>query len=113
MTAAYEGPPTYVHGGMLALVFDEVLGIANIANGNPGMTGSLAIRYRRPTPLFQPLRWVAWIDRIEGRRVQSKGQVWSGDTLCAEADGLFIQPSEELRQQYFAAVLDQPSVPEA
>ncbi len=106
MTAAYEGPPTYVHGGMLALAFDEVLGIANIANGNPGMTGSLNIRYRRPTPLFKPLRWEAWIERVEGRRVHSKAQVWHEDTLCCEAEGLFIQPSEELRQQYFAAVME-------
>jgi acyl-coenzyme A thioesterase PaaI-like protein len=101
MTAAYEGPPGYVHGGMIALVFDEILGIVNIANACPGMTGTLTVRYRRPTPLFEPLRWVAWIEKVEGRRVQSKAQVFQGDTLCAEADGLFVQPREDLARQYF------------
>ena len=34
--AAYEGPPGYVHGGWVALTFDEILGMANIASGHPG-----------------------------------------------------------------------------
>ena len=101
MTAAYEGPPGYVHGGMIALVFDEILGIVNIANGCPGMTGTLTIRYRRPTPLFCELRWISWIEHREGRRVQSKSQVWHGDTLCAEADGVFIQPDPARQREYF------------
>jgi acyl-coenzyme A thioesterase PaaI-like protein len=101
ITAAYEGPPGYVHGGIIALIFDEVLGIINISNGCPGMTGSLTVRYRKPTPLYTDLRWVAWIDRVEGRRVQSTAQVWNGDVLCAEADGLFIQPRDEVREAYF------------
>jgi len=92
MRAAYEGPPAHVHGGMIALIFDEVLGIINIANNCPGMTGKLEVRYRRPTPLFVELRCVARIDRIEGRRVHSHAELWNGETLCAEANALFIQP---------------------
>ena len=101
--AAYEGPPGYVHGGMVAMAFDEVLGIVNIANDNPGMTGTLKIRYRRPTPLFTDVRFEAWVDHVEGRRIRSLAQLWAGDTLCAEADGLFIQPRPELAAQYFGA----------
>ena len=101
ITAAYEGPPGYVHGGIIALIFDEVLGIINIANGCPGMTGSLKVRYRKPTPLYSDLRWCAWIEHVEGRRVQSTAQVWHGEVLCAEADGVFIQPRDEVRKAYF------------
>ncbi len=101
MTAAYEGPPRFVHGGIIALVFDEILGIANIASGCPGMTGSLTIRYRHPTPLYASLRWEAWVEEVHGRRVRSRGQVHHGDVLCAEADGVFVQPREELRRAYF------------
>ena len=99
--AAYEGPPGYVHGGVIALVFDEVLGVINIANGCPGMTGTLEIRYRRPTPLFTPLRWVAWVERVSGRRVLAKAQVWNDTTLCAEAKGIFIQPNPDRQREYF------------
>jgi acyl-coenzyme A thioesterase PaaI-like protein len=104
MPAAYEGPPSFVHGGVVALMFDEILGIANIANGCPGMTGTLTIKYRRPTPLFQPLRWTAWIERVEGRRIRSRAQVHVGEELCAEADGIFVQPSEWRRKEYFGDV---------
>ena len=31
--AAYEGPPGCVHGGIIAGLFDEMLGVANIASG--------------------------------------------------------------------------------
>ena len=55
--APYEGPPGYVHGGMIALAFDEMLGIANIAAGNPGMTARLIVHYRKPTPLFHELQF--------------------------------------------------------
>ncbi len=100
-TAAYEGPPSYVHGGMIALAFDEILGIANIAGGQPGMTGTLTVRYRRPTPLFAELHFRAWIDRVEGRRVISKGELRAGEDLCAEAEGVFIQPRPEVAESYF------------
>jgi len=38
--AAYEGPPGSVHGGVLALVLDQLLGEAAGAGGKPGMTDS-------------------------------------------------------------------------
>ncbi|MGH9302431.1 MAG: PaaI family thioesterase, partial [Acidimicrobiales bacterium] len=53
--SAYEGPPGCVHGGFLAAAFDEVLGMTQSMSGRPGMTGTLSIRYRRPTPLHHDL----------------------------------------------------------
>jgi hypothetical protein len=99
--APYEGPPSFVHGGWIACAFDEMLGIANIASGNPGMTARLTVHYRRPTPLFRELRFRAWVDRVEGRRIMSRAAVWDGDTMTAEADGIFVQPRPELAEQYF------------
>ena len=100
-SAPYEGPPGFVHGGWVACAFDEMLGIANIASGNPGMTARLTVHYRRPTPLFRELRFRAWVERVEGRRVMSRAEVYDGDTLTAEADGIFVQPRPELAEQYF------------
>ena len=99
--AAYEGPPSFVHGGWIACAFDEMLGIANIASGHPGMTARLTVQYRRPTPLFHELRIRAWVDRVEGRRIMSRAEMYDGDVLTAEADGIFVQPRPELAEQYF------------
>jgi hypothetical protein len=99
--APYEGPPGFVHGGWIACAFDEMLGIANIESGHPGMTARLTVHYRRPTPLFRELHFKAWVDRLEGRRIMSRAEVWDGETLTAEADGIFVQPRPELALQYF------------
>ena len=107
--APYEGPPGYVHGGMIALAFDEVLGIANIAAGHPGMTARLTIHYRKPTPLFHVLRFRAALDRVEGRRIMSRAELWDGETLTAQADGLFVQPRPERALEIFGPQDDAPA----
>lgn len=86
----YEGPPGYVHGGVIAAVFDEVLGFAQSLSGRPGMTGRLTIHYRSPTPLHTELRIDGRVDRVDGRKIFTIGRLFHGDTLCAEAEGLFI-----------------------
>lgn len=88
--SAYEGPPGCVHGGHLAAAFDEVLGMTQSMTGNPGMTGTLTIRYRRPTPLHTDLRFVGRIDRIDGRKIFTTGECYDGDTKTAEAEAVFI-----------------------
>ncbi len=105
-TAQYEGPPGYVHGGMIALAFDEMLGIVNIANGCPGMTGTLTVKYRRPTPLYREVRFDAWVERVEGRRIRSRAELWAGETLCAESEGLFVQPRPEAAMEYFGQPME-------
>lgn len=87
---AYEGPPGCVHGGFVAAAFDEVLGFAQSMTGSPGMTGTLTIRYRSPTPLHTDLRFTARVDRVEGRKIFASGDLHAGERLCAEAEGIFI-----------------------
>jgi acyl-coenzyme A thioesterase PaaI-like protein len=86
----YEGPPTCVHGGVIAETFDEVLGAACIVAGNHGMTGTLTVRYRKPTPLRTDLRIEARYLGRDGRKIRAWAGIWHGEVLTAEADGLFI-----------------------
>jgi acyl-coenzyme A thioesterase PaaI-like protein len=88
--SAYEGAPGCVHGGFVAAAFDEALGMACIFSGNPAMTGEITIRYEKPTPLKTELRFRAWLDRIEGRKVYTKGELHAGDLLVARSHGVFI-----------------------
>lgn len=88
--AAYEGPPGCVHGGFIAAAFDEVLGSTQSLSGTPGMTGRLTVHYRAPTPLHAELRFVGTLESRSGRKILTRGELWNGDVLCAEAEGLFI-----------------------
>ena len=87
---AYEGPPGCVHGGFVAAAFDEVLGFAQSLTGNPGMTGTLTTRYRKPTPLHVELTFRAKVDRVDGRKIFASGTLHAGEKLCADAEGIFI-----------------------
>lgn len=92
---AYEGPPGCVHGGMIAAAFDDVLGLANTLSGAPGMTGTLTVKYRSPTPLHTLLRFEGQIDRREGRKLFVTGRCTAGEVLCAEAEAIFISIDRE------------------
>lgn len=89
--AAYNGPPDCVHGGVIAEILDELLGCVCVTNGIGGFTGTLTIVYRSTTPLSQPLTLRGWHDRSEGRKIFAKGTIHHGETLCVEAEGIFIR----------------------
>lgn len=89
--AAYEGPPMLVHGGVSALILDQLLGEACSAGGRPGMTGTLTLRYRRGTPLGE-LRGEAWIERTEGVKTVARGHIVGPEGVTVEAEGVFILP---------------------
>ncbi|QIG46255.1 PaaI family thioesterase [Nocardioides anomalus] len=89
--AAYEGPPGSVHGGVSALVLDQMLGQAAGAGGKPGMTATLTVTYKQRTPLGD-LSASAWIDRSEGHKTWARGELVGPDGVCVEAEGLFILP---------------------
>lgn len=93
--AAYVGPPQCVHGGVIAATFDELLGSVNLLNETGGMTGTLTVRYRQPTPVLQKLRLEGWVERVEGRKVFARGTLHHGETLTAEAEGIFIHGTME------------------
>jgi acyl-coenzyme A thioesterase PaaI-like protein len=106
--APYEGPPGHVHGGFLAAAFDEVLGMAQSLTGNPGMTGTLTIRYRRPTPLLKELVFEGRVDRVEGRKIFTRGSVSADGVVTAEAEGLFIAVGAERFMAMAAALSAKP-----
>lgn len=87
---AYEGPPGCVHGGYVAAAFDELLGAAQGLGGHPGMTGTLTVRYRSPTPLGVELTLEGRLERTEGRKTFVSGRCLADGRLTAEAEGIFI-----------------------
>jgi len=92
LNALYEGPPGQVHGGVVALVLDQVFGEAAAAGGTPGMTGTLTLRYVLNTPLG-PCSAAAWVDRRDGVKTVVKGELRRADgTVTVTAEGIFILP---------------------
>ena len=92
LNALHEGPPGQVHGGVVALILDQVFGEAAAAGGTPGMTGTLTLRYQLNTPLGR-CSAAAWVDRREGVKTIVKGEMRDADgQTTVRAEGVFILP---------------------
>jgi hypothetical protein len=94
--APYTGPPGTVHGGVVAMVLDELLGAVNACLGLGAYTGTLTVRYERPTPIGAELTFDAWVDRTEGRKVFTVGTISVGGDVTARADGVFIRVEQPI-----------------
>lgn len=89
-TAAHAGSPSRVHGGVLALVLDEVLGTAVTASGVSGMTVSLTVSLRGGTPFGVPVEIVARYTGHEGRKSFATGEVLVDGIATVEASAVFV-----------------------
>jgi acyl-coenzyme A thioesterase PaaI-like protein len=89
--APYTGPPGTVHGGVVAMVLDELLGAVNACLGLGAYTGTLTVRYERPTPIGHELTFDAGVDRTEGRKVFTVGTITADGEVTARAEGVFIR----------------------
>ena len=99
---AYEGPPEHVHGGFVAAIFDQFMGMAQIVAGQRGMTGRLTVRYHRPTPLNRELKLEAWEVKTEGRKTEMAAEMRLDGEVTATCEALFIAPKgglNSIRQQ--------------
>ncbi|GAA3831091.1 PaaI family thioesterase [Streptomyces phyllanthi] len=104
---AHEGPPGYVHGGMSAMLLDELMGRACAAAGMPGMTVSLQVRYHRPVPLETPLRVHARVTGTEGRKIFVDGSISTEgepSTTVVTADGVFVTPDPDRTRALFPSL---------
>jgi acyl-coenzyme A thioesterase PaaI-like protein len=92
---AYEGAPGLVHGGVLAMVCDDMLGAANMMAGEPGVTAMLTVRYRKPVPVATELTLQARLVERSGRKITTWGGILVDGEVLAEGEGLFIAMKAE------------------
>jgi acyl-coenzyme A thioesterase PaaI-like protein len=83
----HEGPPGFVHGGLMASAFDAMTVMTAGINGLGGMTRSLTIRYRKPAPLNVELVYTGRVETTGERSTIVKVELRHGDDLCAECKG--------------------------
>jgi acyl-coenzyme A thioesterase PaaI-like protein len=81
-----------VHGGICALLLDQLLGEAATSQlSKPKFTGTITLKYLRGTPLG-PLRGEAWLERTEGYKTYARGFLSDAEGPTVEAEGVFIMP---------------------
>lgn len=85
-----EGPPGHAHGGSIAAVLDEVLGLTAWAAGHPVVVGNLNISFRQLLPIQMVVQVTTRLISEKGRKIMVHGEVSSldgivyatGEALC-------------------------------
>jgi acyl-coenzyme A thioesterase PaaI-like protein len=103
----YHGWQGVLNGGILATVIDchctgTALAAAYRAEGRPYgsdpiyryATGTLTVRYLKPTPNNNPITLRAQVVEMRGRKATIACQVYAGDLQTAEAEGICIRVIE-------------------
>jgi uncharacterized protein (TIGR00369 family) len=88
----FEGPPGYLHGGIIATLMDETMSKAVRARGLTAMTRQMEIDYLRPVPICTPIRMEGCVQRSEGRKNWTEARILDEKgTVLAIGKGLFIE----------------------
>jgi len=88
---AFEGAPNRAHGGVVAAVFDDLMGFVLTIHESPAYTAELTVRYRRPTPVGEEIEFRARLADRKGRRLHIEAEATDATgTKIATAEGLFI-----------------------
>ena len=103
---AFEGAPGRVHGGMVAAVFDDLLGGAMAQTRAIGFTGRLTVHYRAPIPIETTIRFRLLPGTKEGRKLNVHGDARIDDRVLASADALMILVDAEHFKTHARELLD-------
>ena len=87
-----QGPPGHAHGGSMAAVLDEAMGAAAWMAGHRVVAAQLDTSFRRMLPLGTDATLEAWVDRVDERKVWTRGLLLDGEGQpFAEARALFLK----------------------
>lgn len=87
---AFEGAPNRAHGGIVAAIFDDVLGYLLTLRQRAGFTGELSVRYEAPVPMGAPLVFRARVTGDEGRKLFTEAEAYADGEVVARAQATFV-----------------------
>ena len=94
----HQGAPGYAHGGAVATILDDALGMLLFVLRRPAVTARIEVDFRLPAYLGRPFEVEAWVDRVEGRKLWMVAALRDAGETIAEARSLFL----EVDPQHFA-----------
>lgn len=95
----YEGPPGYVHGGIIATLLDETMSKAVRSSGVVAMTRHMEVDYKRPIPSSAagaPKPDTPKTVRLEGRVTANEGRKHWVEARIVDASGVELATAKAL-----------------
>jgi uncharacterized protein (TIGR00369 family) len=88
----FEGPPGFLHGGVIATLLDEAMSKVVRAQGLSAMTRQMEVEYLRPVPSATAIRIEGRMVRSEGHRHWTEARILNAKgTTLATGKGLFVE----------------------
>lgn len=92
VAATFEGPPSLIHGGIIATLLDEAMSKAVRVHGLTAMTRQMEVEYLKPVPSDTPIRIEGRLIRSEGRKHWAEAKLLNEKSVTlATAKGLFVE----------------------
>ncbi len=87
-----EGPPGHVHGGALAALMDEAMGMAVLVTGRLAVAARIEVDFRSMVSLGETVTVELTLGEAAGAKVPVRGVMRRSDgrTAC-ESTGLFVE----------------------
>lgn len=86
-----QGDVGILHGGAIAAVLDEAMGVAAYEHGHAGYTVSMTYNYKKHIPLQEPITVKARVDTVEGRKIFASCEAYLPDgAVAVDGSGVFI-----------------------
>jgi len=95
-----EGPPGYAHGGAVAALLDEVMGISGWAAGWKVVAAEITVRFQLPTVLGVVHTVEGRVTQVNGRRITCEAKLSSpeGESV-AIGSGTFMEMRPEMLEK--------------
>jgi len=111
----YQSAPTIVHGGVVSVILDEIIGRAMMIkrpNDFWGYTVELRIRYKKPVPIDKEIRAIGRITKEIRKQYEGEGNILLPDgTVAVEGFGKYFRTT--VGQMGFDTVEEEWKVTEA
>jgi acyl-coenzyme A thioesterase PaaI-like protein len=90
-TRRFTGPPGFTHGGISAMLADQIVAVSGGAVGTRSITKALHVRFRRPLPLHEPIAlWGVCELDPDGVPVTARYTMSVGGEVAVEGTGELV-----------------------
>jgi uncharacterized protein (TIGR00369 family) len=117
---ALEIPPWFTgwrnmtHGGLLAMVLDEIMAHACLAIARKSVTAEITVRYQKPVEAGARIRALGKVEESRGRVLRTRGWIYDAQgSVVAEVSARFIAPGRVDPLPGASPSTDPPSGPAA
>lgn len=94
--AEYQGSNRVLHGGIIALLLDEVMGKMNGFHNVRAVTAELSVEYLRPVPVDEEITVEAEEVSRKGRNLMHRGEIRNvAGEILARGKGRFVVIGEK------------------